>query len=170
MKCMLIAVVIGICSLVTPSSGFTWNKQSTRINLNVRTPRFTRNIVFKVKDEIMQKLSLKVATHSSTEIETKSQTDGNVKPQYLFKQYGAAYLITSITLAIISYAVCYLSISKGVDVVTLLSRIGIKSSVAATNTGTAAIAYAVHKAASPIRFPPTVVLTPVVAGWFGKKI
>lgn len=29
--------------------------------------------------------------------------------------------------------------------------------------GTAALAYAVHKAASPIRFPPTVALTPVRA-------
>ena len=34
--------------------------------------------------------------------------------------------------------------------------------------GTVAIAYAAHKAASPIRFPPTVALTPIVAGWMGK--
>ena len=36
--------------------------------------------------------------------------------------------------------------------------------------GTFALAYAAHKAASPIRFPPTVALTPVVAGWMGKEI
>lgn len=35
--------------------------------------------------------------------------------------------------------------------------------------GTAALAYAAHKAASPIRFPPTVALTPVVAQLLGKK-
>jgi len=35
--------------------------------------------------------------------------------------------------------------------------------------GVKGIAYAIHKAASPIRFPPTVALTPVVAGWIGKK-
>lgn len=29
--------------------------------------------------------------------------------------------------------------------------------------GTFAIAYTMHKAASPIRFPPTVALTPIVA-------
>lgn len=34
--------------------------------------------------------------------------------------------------------------------------------------GKLALAYAAHKAASPIRFPPTVALTPVVAGWIGK--
>jgi hypothetical protein len=167
MKFIFVAVLVGICSLATPSLGFTWNKKSTKINLNVRNLRFTPIVLFKDKNEIRQKFSLKAAKYST---ETTNQTEENVKPQYLFKQYGAAYLITSITLAIISYAVCYLSIAKGVDVVTLLSRIGIKSSsVAATNTGTAAIAYAVHKAASPIRFPPTVVLTPVVAGWFGQS-
>jgi hypothetical protein len=35
--------------------------------------------------------------------------------------------------------------------------------------GTFAIAYAAHKALSPVRFPPTVALTPVVAKWLGKK-
>jgi hypothetical protein len=34
--------------------------------------------------------------------------------------------------------------------------------------GTFAIAYAAHKALSPVRFPPTVALTPVVARWTGK--
>lgn len=37
--------------------------------------------------------------------------------------------------------------------------------------GTFTLAYAAHKAASPIRFPPTVALTPVVAAsWIGKKV
>jgi hypothetical protein len=36
--------------------------------------------------------------------------------------------------------------------------------------GTFAIAYAAHKALSPVRFPPTVALTPVVAGWMGKDV
>ena len=35
--------------------------------------------------------------------------------------------------------------------------------------GTVGIAYAIHKAASPIRFPPTVALTPVVAKWIGRE-
>lgn len=35
--------------------------------------------------------------------------------------------------------------------------------------GTFAIAYAAHKALSPVRFPPTVALTPVVARWLGKE-
>lgn len=35
--------------------------------------------------------------------------------------------------------------------------------------GTFTLAYAAHKALSPIRFPPTVALTPVVAKYLGKK-
>lgn len=92
-----------------------------------------------------------------------------VKPKDLLAKYGMAYLGTSITLAIISYALCYVLISNGVDVAAVLERVGIRSTGAASNAGTAALAYAVHKAASPIRFPPTVALTPIVAGWLGRK-
>jgi hypothetical protein len=51
----------------------------------------------------------------------------------------------------------------------VLERVGIKSTSVASNAGTVAIAYAMHKAASPIRFPPTVALTPVVARWIGRR-
>jgi len=51
----------------------------------------------------------------------------------------------------------------------LLAKIGITASDAGEKVGKVAIAYAAHKAASPIRFPPTVALTPVVANWIGKN-
>ena len=92
-----------------------------------------------------------------------------VKPGDLLKKYGAAYLVTSISLAIVSFSLCYILISQGVDVAELLKKVGIESSSTANNVGTAGLAYAVHKAASPIRFPPTVALTPVVANWLGRK-
>jgi hypothetical protein len=95
--------------------------------------------------------------------------DGKIKPKDLLAKYGIAYLATSITLAIFSYGFFYVLVLNGVDVASLLEKVGISASSVATNTGTAAIAYALHKAASPIRFPPTVLLTPVVAGWLGKK-
>lgn len=40
---------------------------------------------------------------------------------------------------------------------------GIQASSQTETAGTVALAYAAHKAASPIRFPPTVALTPFVA-------
>ena len=57
----------------------------------------------------------------------------------------------------------------GVDVKALLEKVGLQSGGTGEKVGTFAIAYAAHKALSPIRFPPTVALTPVVARWFGKK-
>lgn len=92
-----------------------------------------------------------------------------LKSQDLLATYGIAYLTTSISFAIVSYTLCYFLVSRGVDVAALLGRVRIHPSPAAASAGTAAIAYAMHKAASPIRFPPTVLLTPVVAGWIGGE-
>lgn len=58
----------------------------------------------------------------------------------------------------------------GVDVAALLSRIGLDLGDTGEKVSVVALAYAAHKAASPIRFPPTVALTPVVAQWLGKKV
>ena len=87
----------------------------------------------------------------------------------LLKKYGSAYLVTSISLSIVSISLCYALISAGVDVPGLLDRVGLSVTSTSEKFGTFALAYAAHKAASPIRFPPTVALTPVVAGWLGKK-
>ena len=62
-----------------------------------------------------------------------------------------------------------LIVAAGVDVPALLQRFGLKPSDTGEKVGTLAIAYAAHKALSPVRFPPTVALTPVVAKLIGKK-
>ncbi|CAL1403826.1 unnamed protein product [Linum trigynum] len=87
----------------------------------------------------------------------------------LLTKYGGAYLATSITLSIISFSLCYALVNSGVDVQALLQKVGIATDATGEKVGTFALAYAAHKAASPIRFPPTVALTPIVAGWIGKK-
>jgi hypothetical protein len=91
------------------------------------------------------------------------QNDGGESAKSLLKKYGIAYLATSIPLALVSFGICYLLVDNGVDIGGLLSKVGIESSGAADKAGTFAIAYAAHKLLSPIRFPPTVVLTPIVA-------
>jgi len=88
----------------------------------------------------------------------------------LLAKYGIAYLATSIPLAIISFGICYALVDNGVDVGSLLSKVGIQAGDTGEKAGTFAIAYAAHKAASPIRFPPTVALTPVVAKLIGKEV
>ena len=117
-------------------------------------------------DEVTKKYGLEAGMVNAL---TNGDDKQKVKPKDLLAKYGIAYLATSIALAIISYGLCYVLISNGVDVAAVLERVGIRSTGAASNAGTAALAYAVHKAASPIRFPPTVALTPIVAGWLGRK-
>ncbi|KAL5215136.1 hypothetical protein ABZP36_004288 [Zizania latifolia] len=95
----------------------------------------------------------------------KSRTE---QAKELLAKYGGAYLATSITLSLISFSLCYLLISAGVDVQDLLGKVGFATGETGGKVGTFALAYAAHKAASPIRFPPTVALTPVVANWIGK--
>ncbi|PNW74717.1 hypothetical protein CHLRE_12g485850v5 [Chlamydomonas reinhardtii] len=87
----------------------------------------------------------------------------------LLAQYGSAYLITSISFAIVSFAACYLAVDSGVDMAGVLARFGLEASDTSEKVGTFALAYAAHKALSPVRFPPTVALTPVVAKYLGKK-
>ncbi|KAF3958126.1 hypothetical protein CMV_016929 [Castanea mollissima] len=98
---------------------------------------------------------------------TKSKGD---QAKELLTKYGGAYLATSITLSLISFALCYVLINAGVDVQSLLQKVGISADATGEKVGTFALAYAAHKAASPIRFPPTVALTPIVARWIGKKV
>nr|XP_023914631.1 uncharacterized protein LOC112026178 [Quercus suber]POF07905.1 hypothetical protein CFP56_27485 [Quercus suber] len=98
---------------------------------------------------------------------TKSKGD---QAKELLTKYGGAYLATSIVLSLISFALCYSLINAGVDVQSLLQKVGISVDATGEKVGTFALAYAAHKAASPIRFPPTVALTPIVARWIGKKV
>ena len=57
----------------------------------------------------------------------------------------------------------------GLDVASLLSQVGLQVTDTSEKVGTFAIAYAAHKALSPVRFPPTVALTPLVAKYIGSK-
>ncbi|KAL8201830.1 hypothetical protein R6Q57_010977 [Mikania cordata] len=125
-------------------------------------------------DEITQKYGLEVGLWKI--FSSKEDGDGDVKKskgdqaKELLAKYGGAYLATSITLSLISFSLCYALIAAGVDVQELLQKVGISANETGEKVGTFALAYAAHKAASPIRFPPTVALTPIVASWIGKKV
>ncbi|GFZ17748.1 FAM210B-like protein, putative [Actinidia rufa] len=127
-------------------------------------------------EEITQKYGLEAGLWKifSSKEEGKEESDGNKskgnQAKELLAKYGGAYLATSITLSLISFSLCYALISAGIDVQALLQKVGISTNEAGEKVGTFALAYAAHKAASPIRFPPTVALTPIVASWIGKKV
>jgi hypothetical protein len=115
-------------------------------------------------EETTEKYGLEVGLAQAVQEE-----DGGESAKSLLKKYGIAYLATSIPLAIVSFTICYVLVDSGVDVGALLANVGIEQSDAVDKAGTFAIAYAAHKAASPIRFPPTVLLTPLVAKLIGKE-
>lgn len=53
-------------------------------------------------------------------------TDKNgkaIKAKDLLAKYGSAYLVTSISLSIVSFSLCYALISAGVDVADLLAKV-----------------------------------------------
>ncbi|KAL6873904.1 hypothetical protein ACP4OV_013986 [Aristida adscensionis] len=142
-----------------------------RRRLAASAVRETKEGEAETAEEITEKYGLEVGLwkiFSSGEEDGGEKKSRTEQAKELLAKYGGAYLATSITLSLISFSLCYLLVSAGVDVQDLLAKIGIVTGETGGKVGTFALAYAAHKAASPIRFPPTVALTPVVAGWIGK--
>ena len=164
MKSLMIFQVF--LSLVVSVSTFAIHGGQRGFSVSVTTQHFaTNNEKATNTEDTVEKYGLEAGIFESL----KQGEGGAESAKELLKKYGVAYLATSIPLAIISFAICYILVDNGVDVSTLLAKVGIQVSENSEKVGTAAIAYAAHKAASPIRFPPTVLLTPVVAKLIGKE-
>lgn len=158
-------LVVMICQF-SPNLAFARNRVPTSRLSSVSTKTFTLpKRAFQLRDSSIFKLNC--VSDSSAPPASISKKRPNAKD--MFMKYGVVYLATSIFLSIISYSLCYTLVSNGVDVASLLAKVGIKGTSVASGAGTAAIAYAMHKAASPIRFPPTVFLTHVIATWIGRS-
>lgn len=116
-------------------------------------------------DEEVKKFGLEVGLFKSVQ---GGQMD---QAKALLKKYGSAYIATSVSLAVLSFTICYALVDSGVDVAEVLNKLGINvdSDSIEKTAGTATLAYVLHKATSPIRTIPVVALTPVVAEWIGKK-
>ncbi|EKX47173.1 hypothetical protein GUITHDRAFT_152177 [Guillardia theta CCMP2712] len=118
-------------------------------------------------EEVTKKWGLEAGLFTALTNKNKEGPDA----KQLLAKYGSAYLLTSISLSLVSFGICYVLVDNGVDVAALLSKVGITANGNTETAGTVAIAYAAHKAASPIRFPPTVALTPLTAKYlFNKKV
>mmetsp|Transcript_21342 Transcript_21342/g.50523 ORF Transcript_21342/g.50523 Transcript_21342/m.50523 type:complete len:170 (+) Transcript_21342:108-617(+) len=159
-RLLLLATILGFVaidsanSFVTQSAPLT--KRAKTVSLHVAEEKSS-------VEDTTEKYGLEVGL-------AQAAKDGDGESaKSLLKKYGVAYLATSIPLAIVSFSLCYVLVDSGVDVGSLLAKVGIENTGMAEKTGTVAIAYAAHKAASPIRFPPTVILTPVVAKLIGKE-
>jgi len=152
-------------SFVTPPHALLNQRvSSTNDGMLMATPEFQQKEPNPI-EQITAKYGLEAGLFQSLR-----EDDGGTTAKELLTKYGVAYLATSIPLALLSFAICYGLVNNGVEVTGILSQIGIASNSGDTSekVGTFAIAYAAHKAASPIRFPPTVLLTPVMAKLIGK--
>mmetsp|Transcript_31246 Transcript_31246/g.67315 ORF Transcript_31246/g.67315 Transcript_31246/m.67315 type:complete len:202 (+) Transcript_31246:86-691(+) len=125
--------------------------------------------VDRTPEETTEKFGLEVGLFKTLTAKNKDGSEKKASAKGLLTKYGSAYLLTSISFAIVSFSLCYFLVSVGIDVPALLGKLGLHVSSGGEKVGRVAIAYAAHKAASPIRFPPTVALTPVVAQLMGKK-
>ncbi|KAL7533658.1 hypothetical protein ACHAXR_005372 [Thalassiosira sp. AJA248-18] len=179
---VVLAILDGTLSFQTSSTYLT--KRSLHQNAPLRQPASSSSSsssssalhIFKSKEETETTDDVPPSAEETTEkygleaglFQSIKSSDGDSAKSLLAK-YGVAYLATSIPLAAVSFALCYTLVDNGVDVGGLLSKVGIEAGDSGEAAGTFAIAYAAHKAASPIRFPPTVLLTPVVAKIIGKE-
>ena len=95
---------------------------------------------------------------------TRGVTLADAKPADVLKRYGVTYVVCSVALSLCSFSLFYALVASGViDVTALLGSVGVTLRGRSERAGAVGLAYAMHKMASPIRFPPTVALTAVVA-------
>ncbi|XP_077103828.1 protein FAM210B, mitochondrial [Siphateles boraxobius] len=84
----------------------------------------------------------------------------------VFKEYGAVGVSFHIGISLISLGIFYLSVSSGLDVASLLCKLGFSESVVqskmAAGTSTFVLAYAVHKLFAPLRISITLVCVPFI--------
>jgi hypothetical protein len=178
MRNFLLLATLLLCATLT----YSWTLTPTNNNaLTTRATRRTARSSFSSSTRLLVSTEEKTTEEKSVEETTEKygleaglfkaskEKDGGETAKSLLKKYGVAYLATSIPLALVSFGLCYLLVDNGVDVGSLLQKVGISPDDNTEKASTFAIAYAAHKAASPIRFPPTVLLTPVVAKILGKE-
>ncbi|XP_034288933.1 protein FAM210B, mitochondrial [Pantherophis guttatus] len=117
-------------------------------------------------------------TGTSPENVTDPSQENGKKPnkshqlKKIFKEYGAVGVTFHIGISLISLGMFYLIVSSGVDMTTILFKLGfdealVRSKLAA-GTSTFVLAYAIHKLFAPVRISITVVSVPFLVRYFRK--
>ncbi|KAG8131703.1 hypothetical protein E2320_009605 [Naja naja] len=90
----------------------------------------------------------------------------------IFKEYGAVGVTFHIGISLVSLGMFYLVVSSGVDMTTILFKLGFDEAVVrsklAAGTSTFVLAYAIHKLFAPVRISITVVSVPFLVRYFRK--
>ncbi|XP_053722951.1 protein FAM210B, mitochondrial [Synchiropus splendidus] len=117
-------------------------------------------------------------TPSSADKTLEETELGAVKPskaqqlKTVFKEYGAVGVSFHICISLMSLGMFYLLISSGLDMVSLLSKLGFSEAIIrskmAAGTSTFVLAYAVHKLFAPVRISITLVSVPLIVRYLRK--
>ncbi|XP_022350076.1 protein FAM210B [Enhydra lutris kenyoni] len=106
---------------------------------------------------------------SSSEKEKQSKSQQLRK---IFQEYGAVGVSLHIGISLISLGIFYMVVSSGVDMSTILLKLGFKESLVqskmAAGTSTFVVAYAIHKLFAPVRISITLVSVPFIVRYFRK--
>ncbi|XP_078275106.1 protein FAM210B, mitochondrial isoform X2 [Rhinoraja longicauda] len=90
----------------------------------------------------------------------------------VFKEYGAVGVVFHIGISLTSLGIFYLAVSSGVDVTSILYKMGFNETVVqsrmAAGTSAFVIAYAVHKVFAPVRMSITLISVPLLVRYFRK--
>uniref|UniRef100_A0AAV1T9N0 DUF1279 domain-containing protein n=1 Tax=Peronospora matthiolae TaxID=2874970 RepID=A0AAV1T9N0_9STRA len=131
-----------------------------------------------LKKETESLVDGKVSSVSPTKTDTDTSREcdpliSEVLPQLPWRQrvktfaieYGRVGICTHLVLSLLSISTIYVGVSSGVDVKAILDWVGL-STVASDSTtktaGTFLIAYTFYKVLTPVRWPLTFAVTPVV--------
>jgi hypothetical protein len=74
-------------------------------------------------EEITKKYGLEAGLFSIFKSKAGDKQGKTLQAKDLLAKYGSAYLLTSISLSLVSFGLCYALISAGVDVASLLAKV-----------------------------------------------
>ncbi|EFA03673.1 Protein FAM210B-like Protein [Tribolium castaneum] len=101
----------------------------------------------------------------NTQPEDNAPTSIKDKLKKAVAEYGSTVIVFHVGISLVSLGVCYVLVSSGLDAPKLIQSVGISGETAtkvATNAGTFAVAYAVHKVFAPVRLGITLTATPFI--------
>ncbi|XP_022195376.2 protein FAM210B, mitochondrial [Nilaparvata lugens] len=86
------------------------------------------------------------------------------------KEYGATVIVFHVSISLMSLGICYLAVSGGLNMNSMLEQIGLHgSSDVTTEASLWIVAYAVHKVLAPVRIGITLLVTPLIVRYLRKK-
>uniref|UniRef100_A0A1B6G092 DUF1279 domain-containing protein n=1 Tax=Cuerna arida TaxID=1464854 RepID=A0A1B6G092_9HEMI len=159
--------VITLChnKRLFPNSLFVYSKPSTVYGALVsRTP-----VLYSRLTAMSEEQHAFSTSSGDNQVPETPKLSNKAKLKRAVKDYGATVIIFHVTISLMSLGISYLAISSGLDVASLLEKIGLdpKSEIAA-GASTFVVAYAVHKVFAPVRISITLGSTPFIVRYLRR--